>query len=214
MSLLSNTWFQQGGLITGQSRLRFQSNFEQGTYMHVYRTCSYLILQCRTILNLIFFFLSGKLSVTNLILSSSLDKIMTSIVALHLVYVFSPVFKQAFRYDLQVFTSFFAAHMQLGNIPPVYLIFHVYCTIFYAAIFKIKCMIIHVYLYITWKCGLAISAIPADPSAISIQPRQLKFIYCWSFFTRHRYNYRYFKNIPDMFTWLRLDYLLYSISAT
>ena len=54
-SLLSNTWFQQGGLITGQSRLRFQSNFEQGTYMHVYRTCSYLILQCRTILNLIFF---------------------------------------------------------------------------------------------------------------------------------------------------------------
>ena len=107
MSLLSNTWFQQGGLITGQSRLRFQSNFEQGTYMHVYRTCSYLILQCRTILNLIFFFLSGKLSVTNIILSSSLDKIMTSIVALHLVYVFSPVFKQAFRVWLTGFHLIF-----------------------------------------------------------------------------------------------------------
>ena len=148
MSLLSNTWFQQGGLITGQSRLRFQSNFEQGTYMHVYRTCSYLILQCRTILNLIFFFLIGKISVTNLILSSSLDKIMTSIVALHLVYVFSPVFKQAFRVWLTGFHLIFRCAYAAREYTAGLFDFSCLLHNIYAAIFKIKFILIWLHIFI------------------------------------------------------------------
>ena len=152
MSLLSNIWFQQGGFITRQFRLCFQSNFKQGTYIYAYIVhvlISYYNHDNVEPYWIWFFFLSQWQTFChklNIVFIFGQNNDLNC--CYPLIVRFQPRFQTSFQVWLTGFHLIFAAHMQLGNIPPVYLFLSCLLHNIYVAIFKIKFILIWLYIFI------------------------------------------------------------------